>query len=179
MELIIFAVLAIGLLFFMSSRTRKQQRAQQDFRSQLQVGTEVMTQSGMYGTVVEIDEVADVITLEAEPGGSRTRWLRAAIGKEVVQHVEEEPVDTDDELDETVEVPDDLSGLPGAQQGDADTERESEGADQDETSERVEVAEGDGTVQDEVVEDDATESADTVHDADTDADTDDRGETKN
>ncbi|ROS74580.1 preprotein translocase subunit YajC [Cellulomonas sp. PhB143] len=146
---VIFAVLAIGLLFFMSSRTRKQQRTQADFRSTLTEGVEVMTASGMFGTIVEIDEESDVITLEAEPGGSRTRWLRAAISKRVDPPVELEP-ETDPEdvpvvgtavvdapvVDETgrpvdeqrLDVPDDLSGLE-PQPGTAD--RDDDDPDQD------------------------------------------------
>src|SRR5690606_26973535 len=85
---ILFVVLA-GLMFFMSSRSRKQQRAQQEFRSQLAPGQEVMTGSGMFGTVVEIDDASDTVTIESAPG-SQTRWLRAAIAKRVDTPVEDE-----------------------------------------------------------------------------------------
>lgn len=125
--IILFVVLA-GLMFFMSSRTRKQQRAQQEFRSQLAPGQEVMTGSGLFGTVVEIDEASDTVTIESTPG-NQTRWLRAAIAKRVDTPAE----DTDAVADETdvteegsktgtitpgddpVDVPDDLSSLDTAQ----------------------------------------------------------------
>lgn len=122
--------IAIVAMLWMSSRTRKQQRAAQDFRSQLQPGDEVMTGSGLFGTVVAVDEEHDIITLESTPG-SRSRWLRAAIAKKVDSPL---PADTDEQDDDEdydddeyedeyddeeyedddvadVEVPDDLSSL--------------------------------------------------------------------
>ncbi|GII99011.1 preprotein translocase subunit YajC [Sediminihabitans luteus] len=132
MELLIFAALAIGLLFFMSSRTRKQQQTQQSFRSSLAPGQEVMTASGLFGTVVAIDDENDVITLETEPGGSQTRWLRAAIAKRVdTDEVVEDETETDAVLgtaddagidlgkrDDSFDVPDDISGIDGPRRDD-------------------------------------------------------------
>ncbi|WP_029253485.1 preprotein translocase subunit YajC [Paraoerskovia marina] len=123
--LIIFAILAVGLLFLMSSRTRKQQRKQQEFRHSLVPGDDVMTASGLFGTVVEVDDVSDIITLETEPGGAQTRWLRAAIAKrlEGEEYENGEDEETDDEQPvvdlakddqsaaDDVTIPDDLSGL--------------------------------------------------------------------
>ena len=139
MELILILVLAFGAMWLMSSRTRKQQRQAGDFRANLEVGQEVMTGSGFYGTIVEVD--GDTITLESTPG-NESRWIRAAISKLVEPPVEEELDDelddeadddldeydddaADDELDDAagtddadddadvIEVPDDLSTLPG------------------------------------------------------------------
>lgn len=87
--LVIVMVLAIGAMFFLSSRTRKQQQAQADFRANLQPGQEVMTASGVFGTVVEVDE--DSVTIETTPG-VKIRWIRAAIAKLV-----EPPVDEDED----------------------------------------------------------------------------------
>lgn len=111
--LFLFVAAAFALLWFMSSRSRKQQRAAMEFRDNLQAGDEVMTSSGMYGTVTDVE--GDVITLESTPGSS-TRWLRAAIARKV------EPVVVDDATDDEVgpkdadvgdvQVPDDLSSLP-------------------------------------------------------------------
>jgi preprotein translocase subunit YajC len=136
--IILFVVLA-GLMFFMSSRTRRQQRAQQEFRSQLAPGQEVMTGSGLFGTVVEIDEESDTVTLESSPG-HHTRWLRAAIAKRVDAPVAD--ADAADETDVTegapkdgtittgdgpVDVPDDLSGLDTAQREYREQQRRDEG----------------------------------------------------
>jgi preprotein translocase subunit YajC len=78
MELLLPFALVLGVMWLMTSRTRKQQRAAADFRANLEVGQEVMTGSGLYGTIVAVD--GDTITLESTPG-NRTRWIRAAIAK--------------------------------------------------------------------------------------------------
>jgi preprotein translocase subunit YajC len=78
MEMLIILALAFGAMWLMTSRTRKQQRQAADFRANLEVGQEVMTGSGLYGTIVAVD--GDVITLESMPG-SQSRWIRAAIAK--------------------------------------------------------------------------------------------------
>jgi len=121
---LVIVVIALGAMWLLSNRTRKQQRAAVDFRSNLTVGQEVMTGSGLFGTVVDVED--DIITLESTPG-TQTRWLRAAIAKLVEPPVAaEEPEDdeiedeSDDEYvedeayadDEPIDVPDDLSSLP-------------------------------------------------------------------
>ena len=107
----IIIALAFGAMWLMSSRTRKQQQRAQEFRNTLEPGDEVMTGSGLFGTVVEVD--GDVITLESTPG-SRTRWLRAAISKKIEPPVAEiGQAEDDDEFDddEPIDVPDDISSL--------------------------------------------------------------------
>lgn len=113
-------ILAIGLgaMFLLSSRQRKAQRQQLSFRDNLQPGQEVMTGSGMYGTVVEVED--DVVTLESTPG-NRSRWVKAAIARLVEPPVEEDEVEDEDDAewrDEPgavppglIDVPDDLSSL--------------------------------------------------------------------
>jgi preprotein translocase subunit YajC len=133
---LIFIVIAVAGLLFMSSRTKKQQRAASEFRNNLEPGDEVMTHSGLLGTVVDVED--DVITLESAPG-SRTRWIRAAISKKIeppVDEVDDDAEADDDEIDDdasdatliesadddVIDVPDDLSSLPPARKdGDADS----------------------------------------------------------
>jgi preprotein translocase subunit YajC len=126
--LILVAILLV-VMFFMSSRTRKQQREAAEFRNNLTVGTKVMTASGMIGTVVDVDDSNDQVTIESFPGNPTT-WLRAAISKKIDEPVAEDE-DTDDAADESDvtensetastinpdanDVPDDLSGLDTAQ----------------------------------------------------------------
>lgn len=126
--LILIAILLV-VMFFMSSRTRKQQREAAEFRNNLTVGTKVMTASGMIGTIVDVDETTDQVTIESFPG-SPTTWLRAAISKKIDEPVADDE-DTDDVADESDitektetastispdanDVPDDLSGLDTAQ----------------------------------------------------------------
>ena len=109
--------LAVGAMWLMSSRTRKQQREALDFRNHLVPGDEVMTGSGLVGTVVEV--AGDIVTLESAPG-SQTRWVLRAITQRFETPVavdddelDEDPDDDEDSYDE-VEVPDDVSSLTGA-----------------------------------------------------------------
>ncbi|MDQ0373871.1 preprotein translocase subunit YajC [Cellulomonas humilata] len=141
MELFLILAIALGALWLMSSRTRKQQRVAQEFRNNLIPGDEVMTASGLLGTVVAVED--DVITLESSPG-AHTRWIRAAIAKKIEPPVEEiddveDDADLEDELDDhddvvtdadrisranddVIDVPDDLSSLPPARKdGEPDT----------------------------------------------------------
>ena len=92
MELPIILALAFGALWFMSRKSRLQQKAAADFRANLAPGQQVMTGSGLFATVVSVED--DVVTLETSPG-IETRWLRPAIAKLV-----DPPVGQDDELDE-------------------------------------------------------------------------------
>lgn len=135
--LLIILVIAVAAMWFMSSRAKKQQREAMSFRDNLQPGQEVMTGSGLFGTVVAVED--DVITLESTPG-TQTRWLKAAISKLVEPPVEDEDdEELDDEADEDLdkggknsgsatgatlsdealelEVPDDLSGLDAGDDG--------------------------------------------------------------
>ncbi|PFG43304.1 preprotein translocase subunit YajC [Isoptericola jiangsuensis] len=132
--IILFAVLA-GLMLFMSSRTRKQQKQQAEFRSSLVPGQEVMTGSGMVGTVVEVDEARDIVTIESTPG-MQTRWLRAAIARKIDPPVEADEAEVADDTADAgsitsahgaVEVPDDLSGLDTAQREYREKQRRDEG----------------------------------------------------
>lgn len=117
-EFLFLIVAMLGLMFWMSSRQRKQQKAQQEFRNELIPGQEVMTASGLFGTIVDIDDANDRITLDS--AGSRSVWLRAAISKRVDAPVSG-PVDEDSAEAGTIapadaiDVPDDISGLDTAQ----------------------------------------------------------------
>lgn len=109
---LVIMLLAFAALWFMSSRSRKQQREAADFRTNLAVGDEVMTGSGLFGTVTAID--GDQVTLESTPGSS-TRWLRAAIARKADPVVVDDATETEPAADAdepVVDVPDDLSSLP-------------------------------------------------------------------
>ena len=54
----IIIALAFGAMWLMSSRTRKQQQAAQQFRNTLEPGDEVMTGSGLFGTVAGVLDFA-------------------------------------------------------------------------------------------------------------------------
>lgn len=122
----IILIVLLGAMWYMSSRSRKTQQKAQEFRNNLKPGDEVMTHSGMLGTVVEVE--GDNITLESA-ASSRSTWIRAAIAKLVeppaaVGDVDDEADDDEDDeaegYDDDIEVPDDLSSLDDAQDDDED-----------------------------------------------------------
>lgn len=124
-SLILILALAAGAMFLMTSRSRKAQKEAAAFRTNLAPGQEVMTGSGLFGTIVAVDEEKDIITIESTPG-NQSRWLRAAIAKLIEPPVAEDPVEGDESdedgsvlgdtdptstVDDVLDVPDDLSGL--------------------------------------------------------------------
>lgn len=124
-SLILILALAAGAMFLMTSRSRKAQKEAAAFRTNLAPGQEVMTGSGLFGTIVAVDEEKDIITIESTPG-NQSRWLRAAIAKLVEPPVAEDPAEDDESdedgsvlgdsdrtspVDDVLDVPDDLSGL--------------------------------------------------------------------
>jgi preprotein translocase subunit YajC len=62
--LVVLAVLVI----FMFRNSRKRQREAQELQSKVAVGAEVMTNFGLYGTVLEMDDEENQVLLETTPG---------------------------------------------------------------------------------------------------------------
>ena len=98
-------LLAIGVIFYFLLIRPQQRRAkaQQDLWRSVEVGDEIVTTAGVYGTVTEIDDVDDVITVEIAPG-TRIRMVRAGVGR---------IVSDDDEADDDepeADVPDGQDG---------------------------------------------------------------------
>jgi preprotein translocase subunit YajC len=63
--ILVVAVLLIGFMIFSSRRNRKRQ---QDLRSAIVPGVEVMTNFGMFGKLLSIDEATNVAEIETVPG---------------------------------------------------------------------------------------------------------------
>ncbi|MGO1544861.1 MAG: preprotein translocase subunit YajC [Gulosibacter sp.] len=89
--------LLVLMMVFMWRSNKKRTAQQQELRSKIQPGAEVMTQAGIYGTLVSVDEAANVATLETSPG----TVLR--VHSATIAHV----------VEPTVDVPDDASALTG------------------------------------------------------------------
>jgi preprotein translocase subunit YajC len=71
-------LLVLGGMFALNARNRRRQAAaEQDRIGRIGVGTEVMTTSGLYGTVVARHE-DDTVTLAIAPG-VEVRWAAAAL----------------------------------------------------------------------------------------------------
>lgn len=76
-ELIIILVVMVALMWFMSRGARKAQaKAAEEREKALVVGTNVVTNSGFFGRIVDID--GDAVTLES-PSGDETVWMKRAI----------------------------------------------------------------------------------------------------
>ena len=82
-------VLLGGVFYFLLLRpNRTRQRQQQTLLQSLQVGDEVMTAGGIFGTLKDIDEEDDIVTVEIAPG-TDVRMLRRAISQRLVEEAEE------------------------------------------------------------------------------------------
>lgn len=91
------AVLAI-LVFFMFRNSRKRQREASELQQKVQVGADVMTNFGVFGTILDIDEESNKVQLETSPGTIIT------VHRQVVTRVIDDH-DTDlaaDDTDESV-----------------------------------------------------------------------------
>lgn len=61
-------VLLGAMLFFMWRGNKKRAAQQQEMRTQMVVGADVMTQAGIFGTIVDQDTDNNVTTIETTPG---------------------------------------------------------------------------------------------------------------
>lgn len=65
--LIMLAVLAV-LIFFMFRNSRKRQAEARNLQEKVQPGAKVMTNFGVFGTILSIDEEENQVLLETSPG---------------------------------------------------------------------------------------------------------------
>ncbi|MFC5370058.1 preprotein translocase subunit YajC [Arcanobacterium bovis] len=80
-EILILLVIMVGFIWFMNAGAKKAQRAQLEQRDKaIAVGNNVVTTSGFFGRIVDID--GDAVTLES-PSGDETVWLRTSIMAEM------------------------------------------------------------------------------------------------
>jgi preprotein translocase subunit YajC len=93
-------VLVGGMLFFGSRRQRKAVAEQQKLQTSLEVGDRVMTTSGLFGNVANVDSDTH-IDIEIAPGVVTT-WLRAAVREKVNPTVDSDVDEVEDVQDEPV-----------------------------------------------------------------------------
>jgi preprotein translocase subunit YajC len=82
---------------------RRKQQEQQDLLSNIQIGDEIITAGGIYGTISEVDDAE--VTVEIAPGTHVRMAKRAVAGilteedeeEEELEEEDEEPVDEADE----------------------------------------------------------------------------------
>ena len=88
MEAFLPLLFAFGLMWLVMIRPQQRRmRQHQALVSSLELGDEVITGSGLYGTVTSVDD--DMIGLEVAPGVS-VRVLRSSIGQRLVPASEDE-----------------------------------------------------------------------------------------
>ncbi|HEY7476665.1 MAG TPA: preprotein translocase subunit YajC [Actinomycetota bacterium] len=91
-------LIPIGLLFFMMRSQKRKMAQQQALQRSADVGDEILTTSGMFGTIVDEDLEEDTVTVEIAPG-TRIKMVRAGIARRLT---EDEPEDEEYD-DEPVE----------------------------------------------------------------------------
>ena len=93
MFLIVIIVVMFGMMFWQSKKAKQQQAERQDFRANLQPGTEVITIGGVIGKVVSVDTEYEEIVVDSE--GSQLRFGFNAISREYVRpaYVHDDEVD--------------------------------------------------------------------------------------
>lgn len=92
--LVVMIVVFGGMMWWQSKKSKQAQQEKQDFRRNLQPGTEVITIGQVIGKVVEVDEQYEEIVIDSE--GSKLRFGFNAIAREYVRPA----YVSDDEVDE-------------------------------------------------------------------------------
>jgi preprotein translocase subunit YajC len=90
-------LLLIGVVFyFLLIRPQNQRRrAQIEMQSSIEVGDEIVTTAGIYGTITEIDDDFGIVTLEIAPN-TEIRLARAAVATRLM---DDEEFDEEDEVE--------------------------------------------------------------------------------
>jgi preprotein translocase subunit YajC len=99
-------VIVGAFYFFLIRPQRNKQRQQQQMQKNLEPGTRVITTSGMYATVVEVND--DGVVLEIVPG-VQAQFVSQAIMRVLEEETEEDAEDAEDAEDEAE---DDAHGTP-------------------------------------------------------------------
>jgi len=104
LTLLFFILIPLGMYFLMIRPQQRRARELRQMQSALGPGAEVMTGSGIYGTVTEIDTEDDTVVLEIS-SEVHVRFARAAIARVLSPGTPQDsgtaPVDDDsDEVDQ-------------------------------------------------------------------------------
>jgi preprotein translocase subunit YajC len=89
-------VILVVLIFFMFRSSRKRQKQQSELQKQVVPGAKVMTNFGVYGTILSIDDENNKVELETSPGHVLT------VHRQTVGRVESVPETADESPAETV-----------------------------------------------------------------------------
>lgn len=96
-----------GVFYFLLIRPQQRRsKAQQALVRSVDVGDEIVTTAGILGTITDIDDDEDVLTVEIAPG-TKIRMVRGGIARRLT-----EDYDVDEDDDDALE-----GGGPDGQQG--------------------------------------------------------------
>ena len=106
---LLLPILLALFIFMMFRKQKKTQKTVQEQRTQMVPGTEVMTQFGLFGTILSINAEENKAVLELSPGNTATVHLQA-----LTKVVTQEPAAAED----APVVPDDASSITAADRND-------------------------------------------------------------
>ena len=82
---LLIPVLLLGVFYFLLIRPQQRRaKAQQALVRSVDEGDEIVMTSGIFGTIVEIDEDDDILTVEIAPG-TQVRMVRAGVGRRLTR----------------------------------------------------------------------------------------------
>lgn len=93
-------LLPVALLYFMFRSQKRRAVQQQSLQQAAHVGDEILTTSGIFGTIVDEDEDEGTVVVEIAPG-TKITMVRAGISRRVTED------ETDDEDEDTQDAEED------------------------------------------------------------------------
>ena len=102
LTLVMLAVLAV-LVFFMFRNGRKRKKDQEALQATMVPGADVMTNFGMYGTIIAIDEEANKVELQIAPGvvvEIHRQTIARVVEPVVAEDLDDSSIDNTDSLTE-------------------------------------------------------------------------------
>lgn len=106
--LILLFGLLVVMIFFTWRNSRKRKADAEEMQNKLVPGAEIMTQHGIFGTLISVDEDKNEAIVETTPG-TQLRVHRQTIARVVepteLEHADEDVIDDDPALDTVDESP--------------------------------------------------------------------------
>ncbi|GAB3578883.1 hypothetical protein GCM10027406_15900 [Leifsonia lichenia] len=128
---IVMVVILAALIFFMFRNSRKRQKEQAETRSKMVPGAEVMTNFGLYGTLLSVNEDDNTALVETSPGTVlkvHRQVLARVVEPTVAEPISAEVSSTEPQINEDHAIPlsepefgervDDASKKPGSKSDD-------------------------------------------------------------
>jgi len=117
-----FAILGV-LVFFMFRNNRNRKRQQEELQAKIVPGVEIMTNFGMFGTLLSIDELSNVAEVETSPGVI-VRVHRQTIAKVVPETDSSEPRSVEEAMERANREAEERDALAAAAETTASTKPE-------------------------------------------------------